>query len=146
MRCASPKAAAACRPAPPSIRDSREISAERALRYHALPELPRLQWQSGSPLLQMWQQVDCDVAVATYDNPSGCQNDLFTWVEATVVCNGAAQPPGYDQPGHHEGPVAMGIYDVAQGDAAYFNRLAHEYALSDNFHQAAMGGTGAITS
>ena len=103
---------------------------------------------SGSPVhrfFQMWQQVDCDVAVATYDNPSGCQNDLFTWVEATVSAgsNGAAQPPGYDQPGHHEGPVAMGIYDVAQGDAAYFNRLAHEYALSDNFHQAAMGGTGA---
>ncbi|MGH7106115.1 MAG: alkaline phosphatase family protein [Acetobacteraceae bacterium] len=103
---------------------------------------------SGSPVhrfFQMWQQVDCDVAVATHDNPSGCQNDLFTWVEATVGAgsNGAAQPAGYDEPGHHEGPVAMGIYNVARGDAPYFNRLAHEYALSDNFHQAAMGGTGA---
>ena len=103
---------------------------------------------SGSPVhrfFQMWQQLDCNVSVATTDNPSGCQNDLFPWVEATIGAgsNGNPQPPSYDQPGHHEGPVAMGIYNTAKGDFPYFTQLANEYAVSDNYHQAVMGGTGA---
>jgi phospholipase C len=103
---------------------------------------------TGSPVhrfFQMWQQLDCNVAVATTDNPSGCANDLFSWVEASVGAgsNGNPQPAGYDQPGHHEGPLAMGVYNVTQGDFPYFTRLANEYALSDNYHQAVMGGTGA---
>ena len=102
----------------------------------------------GSPVhrfFQMWQQLDCNTAVATTRNPSGCQNDLFPWVEATVGAgsNGAAQPAGYSQLGNHEGPVAMGVYNVAAGDASYFESLANQYALSDNYHQAVMGGTGA---
>jgi phospholipase C len=103
---------------------------------------------AGSPVhrfFQMWQQLDCNVAIATTNNPSGCQNDLFTWVEATIGAgsNGNPQPSGYDQPGHHEGPVAMGMYNITQGDFPYFARLADEYAISDNYHQAVMGGTGA---
>jgi phospholipase C len=103
---------------------------------------------TGSPVhrfFQMWQQLDCNVAVATTRNPSGCQNDLFPWVEATIGAgsNGKAQPAGYDQPGHHEGPVSMGMYDVSHGDFPYFTQLANEYAVSDNYHQAVMGGTGA---
>jgi phospholipase C len=103
---------------------------------------------TGSPVhrfFQMWQQLDCNVAVATTENPSGCLHDLFPWVEATVGAgsNGKSQPADYDQPGHHEGPVALGMYNVRQGDFPYFTRLANEYALSDNYHQAVMGGTGA---
>ncbi|MDE2448214.1 MAG: phosphoesterase, partial [Gammaproteobacteria bacterium] len=103
---------------------------------------------AGSPVhrfFQMWQQLDCDVAVATTANPSGCQNDLFPWVEATVGAgsNGKPQPAGFDQPGNHEGPVAMGMYNTTQDDFPYFTGLANEYAVSDNFHQAVMGGTGA---
>jgi len=103
---------------------------------------------AGSPVhrfFQMWQQLDCDVAVATTANPSGCQNDLFAWVEATIGAgsNGNPPPAGFDQPGNHEGPVAMGMYNTKQGDFPYFTRLANEYALSDNYHQAVMGGTGA---
>ena len=102
----------------------------------------------GSPVhrfFQMWQQLDCNTAVATTHNPSGCQSDLFPWVEATVGAgsNGAAQPADYSQVGNHEGPVAMGVYNVAAGDAGYFESLAKQYALSDNYHQAVMGGTGA---
>jgi phospholipase C len=102
---------------------------------------------AGSPVhrfFQMWQQVDCDVALATTRNPSGCQNDLWSWVEASVGAgsNGAAQPADYDQPGNHEGAVAMGFYNVQKGDVSYFNTLAQTYALSDNYHQAVMGGTG----
>ena len=103
---------------------------------------------AGSPVhrfFQMWQQLDCDVAVATTANPSGCQNDLFPWVEATVGAgsNGKPQPAGYEQPGNHEGPVAMAMYNTTQGDFPYFRKLADDYAVSDNFHQAVMGGTGA---
>jgi phospholipase C len=103
---------------------------------------------SGSPVhrfFQMWQQLDCNVAVATTDNPSGCRDDLFAWVEATVGAgsNGNPPPAGYEQPGNHEGPIAMGMYNVRQGDFPYLTRLANEYALSDNYHQAMMGGTGA---
>ena len=39
----------------------------------------------------------------------------------------------------------MGFYNVLQGDAPYFKFLADNYAMSDNFHQAVMGGTGANT-
>jgi phospholipase C len=103
---------------------------------------------TGSPVhrfFQMWQQLDCNVAVATTDNPSGCQNDLFPWVEATIGAgsNGQPQPTDYGEPGNHEGAIAMGIYNVKQGDFPYFIKLAREYAISDNYHQAVMGGTGA---
>ncbi len=37
----------------------------------------------------------------------------------------------------------MGFYNMLQGDAPYFKFLADNYAMSDNFHQAVMGGTGA---
>jgi phospholipase C len=45
----------------------------------------------GSPVhrfYQMWQQLDCDVTKATRRNPSGCQADLFPWVEETVSAFG----------------------------------------------------------
>ena len=32
----------------------------------------------------MWQQMDCSVAHASYENPSGCDAALFPWVEVTV--------------------------------------------------------------
>jgi phospholipase C len=37
----------------------------------------------------------------------------------------------------------MGFYNVLEGDAPYFKFLADNYAMSDNFHQAVQGGTGA---
>lgn len=103
---------------------------------------------TGSPthrFFQMWQQADCNIAVATTNNPSGCQSDLWSWVEGTVGngSNGKPEPADHDQPGMHQGAVAMGFYNMAKGDAAYFDHLAHKYALGDNFHQSVMGGTGA---
>ena len=94
---------------------------------------------------QMWQQTDCNMTNASARNPSGCADDLFPWVEATVGAgsNGAPQPADYGVDGHHEGAISMGFYNVQAGDVHYFDRLAHEYALSDNDHQAIMGGTGA---
>ncbi len=78
---------------------------------------------------QMWQQIDCDVSAATHQNPSGCQNDLFPWVEQTA--------------GEGEGPQSMGVYTSRTGLSPYFDQLARHYAMSDNFHQAILGGSNA---
>src|SRR5579863_5305928 len=94
---------------------------------------------------QMWQQFDCNVANATTSNPSGCKADLFPWVEDTVGAgtNGLAQASGFTDTTTKEGSTSMGFYNVLQGDAPYFKYLADNYAMSDNYHQAVMGGTGA---
>ncbi|MFZ1139106.1 MAG: alkaline phosphatase family protein [Candidatus Sulfotelmatobacter sp.] len=94
---------------------------------------------------QMWQQSDCKAANATRWNPSGCQADLFPWVEVTIGAgsNGRAQPAGFTDTGTGEGSTSMGFYNMLQGDAPYLKYLADHYAMSDNYHQAAMGGTGA---
>ena len=96
-------------------------------------------------LFQMWQQLDCDAHKATRENPSGCAADLFPWVEVTVGAgsNGAAQPAGFNNQSTREGSTAMGFYNVQQGDAPYLKSLADAYTMSDNFHQAVLGGTGA---
>jgi phospholipase C len=84
---------------------------------------------------QMWQQLDCTAA-------AGCLNDLFPWVEATVGAgsNGLLPPADFT---YKEGATAMGFYNVQQGDLPYFKTLADTYSMSDNFHQAVEGGTGA---
>jgi phospholipase C len=94
---------------------------------------------------QMWQQTDCNVDYATRENPSGCQNDLFPWVEVSVGTgsNGAPLPSTFNDTTTGEGSTSMGFYNMAEGDAPYFKELADEYTISDNFHQSVMGGTGA---
>jgi phospholipase C len=78
---------------------------------------------------QSWQQMDCSVNYATAENPSGCRNDLFPWVEVTA--------------GFNEGSTADGFYNVQKGDMGYFTSLANTYAMADNYHQPIAGGTGA---
>jgi phospholipase C len=94
---------------------------------------------------QMWQQFDCNAANATRRNPSGCRADLFPWVEDTIGAgsNGNAQPTGFSDTSTKEGSTSMGFYNMLAGDAPYFKSLADHYAMSDNFHQSVMGGTGA---
>ncbi len=94
---------------------------------------------------QMWQQFDCNASNATAANPSGCKGDLFPWVETTIGAgsNGAAQPAGFGDTSTKEGSTSMGFYNIQQGDAPYLKYLADHYAISDNFHQSVMGGTGA---
>ncbi len=94
---------------------------------------------------QMWQQLDCNAQYATRQNPSGCKADLFPWVEVTVGAgtNGLAQPKGFNNQSTGEGSTAMGFYNVLNGDAPYLKYLADTYAMSDNYHQAVAGGTGA---
>src|ERR1700728_1213004 len=142
---------------------------------------------SASPVhrfYQMWQQLNCSLDHVSWDNPSGCDGKLFSWVEATVGAgtHGLTQaqyaqsyygpsfseffayPAGYSATNPPteaewtaneyalydsvptttgEGSTALGFYNVQQGDAPYFKRLADSYAMSDNFHQSVNGGTGA---
>jgi phospholipase C len=113
---------------------------------------------------QMWQQENCSLAHATADNPSGCNHQLFSWVEVTVGAgtNGSPQPPLCSTTDDKtpcfttnylpsvpsatttgEGSTALGFYNVQRGDAPYFTSLANQFAMSDNFHQSVDGGTGA---
>ena len=51
---------------------------------------------SASPVhrfYQMWQQLDCSLEHASRDNPSGCNEHLFSWVEASIGAgdNGLSQ-------------------------------------------------------
>ncbi len=100
---------------------------------------------------QMWQQLDCNARNATPWNPSGCRSDLFPWVETTVGAgaNGNPQPTNFSTDYSSsavttgEGSTAMSFYNMQQGDAPYLKLLADNYAMSDNYHQAVQGGTGA---
>ena len=86
----------------------------------------------GDPVhrfFQMWQQFD------------GGRNDLFVWVANTS--GEGSQKRDDPKSGTNQGAVAMGFYNMANGDAPYFRELARSYALADNYHQPIMGGTGA---
>jgi phospholipase C len=84
-------------------------------------------------LFQMWQMNDCSMHHATFENPTGCLHDLYPFV---AVTNGTApgQVPG-------DGGQDMAFFNMTDGDAPIFKALADQYAISDNFHQAIMGGS-----
>jgi phospholipase C len=91
---------------------------------------------TGDPahrFFQMWQQFD-----------EG-RNDLFVWTALTIGfgSDGKAPPVPFTDQSTHQGAVAMGFYNMSQGDAPVFRFIADHFALSDNFHQGIMGGTGA---
>jgi phospholipase C len=103
---------------------------------------------AGSPVhrfYQMWQQVDCSSAHATPANASGCNEDLFAWVETSVGAgsNGKPPPQPFTEETTKEGSISMGFYNVSRGDMSYFKSLADQYTIADNYHQPVMGGTGA---
>ncbi|HTW59465.1 MAG TPA: alkaline phosphatase family protein [Terriglobales bacterium] len=112
---------------------------------------------------QMTQQLNCDASKATDKNPSGCNGQLFSYVEVTTGAgtNGTTQPPLCSADGGElpcftynylptipdaqttgEGSTSLAFYNVQRGDAPYFKSLADQYTMSDNFHQSFLGGTG----
>jgi phospholipase C len=102
---------------------------------------------TGDPVhrfFQMWQQNHCANASRTPQNPSGCLHDLYTWVATSVgwQITQSGNPPTDDQQ-TFQGGIAMGFYNMAAGDYPIFQSLAQQYAISDNYHQPVMGGTGA---
>lgn len=95
-------------------------------------------------LYEMWQQSDCSIKNATRENPSGCLNDLYPF----VISNYTSEPDPFsfivpdliDDNGEGN---SMAFYNMQKGDVPVLKRLADEYSISDNYHQAVMGGTGA---
>jgi phospholipase C len=89
----------------------------------------------GDPVhrfFQMWQETD------------GGRNDLFAWVPITAgIGTHGFPPPPYGPGSTGQGGEAMGFYNMSTGDAPIFKILADEFAISDNYHQFIMGGTGA---
>ena len=84
----------------------------------------------GDPLHRFYQMTQQTL---------GYQAMLNTWVANTAGDdNGAIPPAPIDQ-----GSVQMGYYNMAQGDAPILRDLGQHYAISDNYHQAVQGGTGA---
>jgi acid phosphatase len=84
----------------------------------------------GDPIhrfYQMWQQ---------YGSHNG---QLNTWVANTAGDDNGTVPPAPI----FQGGLQTGFYNMAQGDEPILKDLALNYAISDNYHQAVMGGTGA---
>jgi phospholipase C len=91
-------------------------------------------------LFEMWQQSDCNIANATRHNPSGCLSDLYPFVITNYTNQFDPVLGGIDDNG---GANSMAFYNVQKGDAPVLKALADQYSMSDNYHQAMMGGTGA---
>ncbi|MDE2088235.1 MAG: hypothetical protein KGI63_13480, partial [Xanthomonadaceae bacterium] len=90
--------------------------------------------RTGDPVhrfFQMWQQTGGDNA----------KHDMFTWVADSTGQGG--DTPGVTPANPAQGGELMGFMNMSAGDAPLFDKLARDYALSDNYHQSIMGGTGA---
>ncbi|MEH1962717.1 MAG: alkaline phosphatase family protein [Nostoc sp.] len=121
----------------------RNVNKLRSGPFQLTPGVP-YEAYAASPVhrfYQMWQQVDCDISHASANNPSGCLKDLFPWVEVSVGAGSNGKP--FSTFTDSEGATSMGFYNVNTGDMPYFKSLADNYAISDNYHQPVMGGTGA---
>ncbi len=92
-------------------------------------------------LFEMWQQSDCNVNHATRRNPSGCLSDLYPFVITNYT--NEPDPASGGKIDDNGGGNSMAFYNVQTGDAPILKQLADQYSMSDNYHQAVMGGTGA---
>ena len=89
---------------------------------------------TGDPVhrfFQMWQQTGGD----------NRRLDMYTWVADSTGQGG--DTPGVSPANPAQGGELMGFMNMSAGDAPLFRSLAQDYALSDNYHQSIMGGTGA---
>ncbi|MBV8480648.1 MAG: alkaline phosphatase family protein [Actinobacteria bacterium] len=90
---------------------------------------------TGDPLHRFYQM---------YQEVAGGKNDLWTWVHGTAGdSNGAPPPSPFTDQSTFQGANEMGFFNMAAGDAPTLQYLARHYSMSDNYHQAVMGGTGA---
>jgi phospholipase C len=117
---------------PPNAVDTRVTNAASLANGEFQVTGPNLPYDSFSGdgvhrFFHMWQQSDCSYLNNTPDNPSGCLNDLYPFVG--IARNNAS------------GGNSMAFYNMIQGDAPVLKKLADQYTLNDNYHQAVMGGT-----
>jgi acid phosphatase len=88
---------------------------------------------TGDPVhrfFQMWQQTGGD----------NSRPDLYAWVAVTTGMGSDTAGITAADPG--QGGELMGFVNMHRGDAGYMRSLADSYAMSDNYHQFVMGGTG----
>lgn len=91
---------------------------------------PYTEFTGSNPVhrfFQMWQQVNAG------------RNDLFVWTSVTSG-EGSSDKANPATPTHLSSE-GLGFYNMASGDVPYLNKLARTYSISDNYHQAIMGGT-----
>jgi len=106
---------------------------------------------SASPVhrfYQMWQQLNCSVEHASWENPSGCDGSLFSWVETTVGAgtNGLTQHQ-YAQ-GYY-GPSFSEYFQYPDGYSATnpptsAEWTANKYALYDSVPSTTGEGSSAL--
>jgi phospholipase C len=85
---------------------------------------------------QMWQQLNCSLEHASWENPSGCNGHLFSWVETTVGAgtNGLSQAQyaqGYYGPSFSEYFQYPTGYSATNPPTAA-QWTANDYALYDS--------------
>jgi acid phosphatase len=115
---------------PPDIPDPRFPANLPNGPYQITKYVPYENSYVGDPIhrfYQMWQQQDEGKA------------DLYTWTAQTAGDDNGANPPSPI----YQGAVSMGYYNMNAGDEPDFKFIADNYAMSDNYHQSIMGGTGA---
>jgi phospholipase C len=94
---------------------------------------------SASPVhrfYQMWQQLNCSLEHASWENPSGCNGKLFSWVETTV----GAGTNGLTQAQYAQGYYASTFSEFFVYPAGYSATnpptsaqwTANDYALYDS--------------
>lgn len=119
---------------PANVKDSRFPEKMANGPFQITKYVPYAYGSSGNPVhrfFQMWQQYDHGL------------NDLYVWTGTTVGVGADNAAPAPKPGATLQGGEAMGYYNMLQGDAPVFRYLADQYAMSDNYHQAVMGGTGA---
>ena len=97
---------------------------------------------------QMWQQLDCNAANATCENPSGCDAGLFPWVEVTVGAGTNGVATAVDLQHRIFGRPVRPPAKARRPWDSTMSRMATlptsrcsptTYAMSDNFHQSVNG-------
>ena len=101
--------------------------------YQVTSFVPYSTAATGDPVhrfFQMYQQT----------GGSNISRHSWAWV---AVSAGTGGDSGNTPANPGQGGELMGFYNMSTGDAPYFKALADNFAISDNYHQAVMGGTGA---
>ncbi len=106
---------------------------------------------SASPVhrfYQMWQQLDCSLEHASWDNPSGCNGKLFSWVEVSMGAgdNGLSQAlfaQSYYATAFSEEFIYPSPYS-AQNPPTAAQWTANDYALYDSVPATTGEGSSAL--
>ena len=97
---------------------------------------------------QMWQQLNCSIEHSSWENPSGCNGKLFSWVETTV----GAGTNGLTQTQYAQGYYGASFNQFFQYPAGYSAAnpptlaqwTANHYALYDSVPTTTGEGSAAL--